>query len=148
MGGRRSPLALDGLICFVPLVLLAADSVGSQVLGVTGWQLRSARGSDFWVGIFRELRLGTIGGVLATIAVSLTDMVDLPFWLLGAAIGLGYRLYVVGRCHLWPDFTDAFPAPPPARKPGKRAIARPHHCRSKPEHFPCSRTVADWAVAR
>ncbi len=72
------------------MVLLTSGSVGSQAFGVAGWQLRSARGSDFWVGIFRELRLGTIGGVLATIVVGVLTWLIFHSWLLGVAIGLGH----------------------------------------------------------
>src|SRR5713226_3848101 len=62
IGGLRSPVALNGLICLVPMLLLTSGSVSTQALGVAGWQLRSANGPDFWRGIYRELRLGTIGG--------------------------------------------------------------------------------------
>src|SRR6266852_5038870 len=102
VNGLRSPLALDGLICFIPLLLLAGGSVGSQALGVAGWQLRSVRGSDFWVGIFRELRIGTIGGVLATLVVGLLTWLIFHSWLLGAAIGLGtgFSLLISAICGL------------------------------------------------
>src|SRR6266571_450245 len=100
--GLRSPVALNGVICFIPMLLLAGGSIGTQALGVAGWQLRSARGSDFWVGIFRELRLGTIGGVLATIAVSLLTWLLFHSWTLGVAIGLGFgfTLLVAAICGL------------------------------------------------
>src|SRR6266852_5468005 len=102
VNGLRSPLALDGLICFIPLLLLTGGSVGSQALGVAGWQLRSVRGSDFWVGIFRELRIGTIGGVLATLVVGLLTWLIFHSWLLGAAIGLGtgFSLLISAICGL------------------------------------------------
>src|SRR6266852_3307630 len=102
VNGLRSPLALDGLICFIPLLLLTGGSVGSQALGVAGWQLRSVRGSDFWVGIFRELRIGTIGGVLATLVVGLLTWLIFHSWLLGAAIGLGtgFSLLIAAICGL------------------------------------------------
>jgi magnesium transporter len=100
--GLRSPVALNGVICFIPMLLLAGGSVGTQALGVAGWQLRSARGIDFWVGIFRELRLGTIGGVLATIAVGLLTWLLFHSWSLGVAIGLGFgfTLLVAAICGL------------------------------------------------
>ena len=64
----------------------------TQALGVAGWQLRSANGFDFWIGIYRELRLGTIGGVLATIAVGLLTWLLFHSWQLGISIGLGLGL--------------------------------------------------------
>ncbi len=102
IGGLHSPVALNGVICFIPMLLLAGGSVGTQALGVAGWQLRSAKGSDFWVGIFRELRLGTIGGVLATIAVGLLVWLLFRSWTLGVAIGLGFgfTLLVAAICGL------------------------------------------------
>jgi len=102
LSGLHAPLALSGLICFLPMLLLAGGSVGSQALGVAGWQLRSAKGSDFWVGIFRELRLGTIGGVLATIVVGLLAVLLLHSWFLGIAIGLGFgaTLLIAAICGL------------------------------------------------
>ncbi len=102
IGLLRLPIALDGLICFVPLVLLAGGSVGSQALGVAGWQLRSAGGNDFWVGIFRELRIGTIGGVLATLVVVVLTWLIFHSWLLGIAMGLGtgFTLLIAAICGL------------------------------------------------
>jgi len=84
----RSPLALSGLICFTPMLLLTSGSVGSQALGVAGWQLRSAHGLDFWRGIFRELRLGTVGGLLASLVVGLLTWLLFRSWPLGVALGL------------------------------------------------------------
>ncbi len=89
MSGLSSPLALNGMISFIPMLLLTSSSVGSQALGVAGWQLRSTHGSDFWHGMFRELRLGTAGGILATIVVGLLTWLLFRSWLLGIAIGLG-----------------------------------------------------------
>jgi Mg2+ transporter MgtE len=86
--GLRSPLALSGLICLTPMLLLTSGSVGSQALGVAGWQLRSTRGQDFWRGIFRELRLGTFGGILASLVVGLLAWLLFRSWPLGIAIGL------------------------------------------------------------
>lgn len=86
--GLRSPVALSGLICLTPMLLLTSGSVGSQALGVAGWQLRSSHGLDFWRGIFRELRLGTVGGVLASIVVGVLTWLLFRSWPLGIAIGL------------------------------------------------------------
>ena len=102
MAGLSSPLALNGMICFIPMLLLTSGSVGSQALGVAGWQLRSTHGSDFWRGVFRELRLGTIGGVLATIVVGLLTLLLFHSWLLAIAIGLGlgFTLLLAAICGL------------------------------------------------
>jgi magnesium transporter len=98
----HSPVVLNGFICFLPMLLLSSGSVGSQALGIAGWQLRSTRGSDFWRGIFRELRLGTLGGVLASIAVCLLTWLLFGSLLLGIAIGLGFgfTLLVAAICGL------------------------------------------------
>jgi magnesium transporter len=84
----HSPLALSGLICLTPMLLLTSGSVGSQALGVAGWQLRSTHGLDFWRGIFRELRLGTVGGILASLVVGLLTWLLFRSWPLGIALGL------------------------------------------------------------
>src|SRR6266550_8935653 len=102
MAGLRSPVALNGMISFIPMLLLTSSSVGSQALGVAGWQLRSTHGFDFWRGIFRELRIGTVGGILATLAVGLLAWLLFHSWLLALAIGLGlgFTLLVAAICGL------------------------------------------------
>ncbi|HEY0755039.1 MAG TPA: magnesium transporter [Ktedonobacteraceae bacterium] len=102
IAGLNSPLALGGLICLTPMLLLTSGSVGSQALGVAGWQLRSARGLDFWRGIFRELRLGSLGGVLASIVVGLLTWLLFHSWSLGTALGLslGFTLLLAALCGL------------------------------------------------
>ena len=102
MAGLRSPLALSGMICFIPMLMLTSGSVGSQALGVAGWQLRSAHGTDFWRGMFREIRIGTAGGVLATIIVGVLAWLLFHSWLLGIAIGLGlgFSLLLATICGL------------------------------------------------
>lgn len=94
MRSLHSPVVLGGLICLTPMLLLTSGSVGSQALGVAGWQLRSAHGLDFWRGIFRELRLGTVGGILASIIVGLLSWLLFRSWPLSVAIGvsLGFAL--------------------------------------------------------
>jgi magnesium transporter len=92
LSGLRSPVVLNAMISFIPMLLLTSGSVGSQALGVAGWQLRSTRGPDFWRGMFRELRLGTAGGVSATIVVGLLTWLLSHSWLLAIAIGLGLGL--------------------------------------------------------
>lgn len=98
----HSPLALSGLICLTPMLLLTSGSVGSQALGIAGWQLRSARGLDFWRGIFRELCLGAVGGILASIVVGLLTWLLFHSWGLGAALGLslGFTLLLAALCGL------------------------------------------------
>jgi Mg2+ transporter MgtE len=102
MAGLRSPLALNGMICFIPMLMLTSGSVGSQALGVAGWQLRSTHGADFWRGMFRELRIGTVGGVLATLIVGLLTWLLFHSWLLAVAIGLGlgFSLLLAAICGL------------------------------------------------
>ena len=90
MAGLRSHVALNGLISVIPMLLLSSGSVGTQALGVAGWQLRSARGRDFWRSVFRELRLGTVGGVLASIVVGLLTWLLFHSLLLSVALGLGF----------------------------------------------------------
>jgi magnesium transporter len=100
--GLRSPIALSGLICLTPMLLLTSGSVGTQALGVAGWQLRSARGQDFLRGIFRELRLGAVGGILASIIVGLLSWLLFHSWPLSVAIGLslGFALLLAALCGL------------------------------------------------
>ena len=92
VSGMHSSIALNGVICLIPMLLLTSGSIGSQALGVAGWQLRSTKGIDFLRGIFRELRLGTFGGILATVVVGLLTWLLFHAWLLAIAIGLGFGL--------------------------------------------------------
>ncbi len=102
MAGLRSHIALSGVICLLPMLMLTSGSVGSQALGIAGWQLRSTKGRDFWRGIFRELRLGTLGGGLASITVGLLTFLLFRSVLLGIAIGLGFgfTLLIAAICGL------------------------------------------------
>ncbi len=102
MAGLRSSVALNGLVCLMPMLLLTSGSVGTQALGVAGWQLRSADGADFWRGIYRELRLGAIGGVLSSVVVGVLAWVLFHSWLLGIAVGLGLgiSLLIAAICGL------------------------------------------------
>jgi magnesium transporter len=90
MAGLRSHVVVNGLICLIPMLLLTSGSVGTQALGVAGWNLRSTRGRDFWRSVFRELRLGTVGGVLASIVVGLLTWLLFHSPLLAVALGLGF----------------------------------------------------------
>ncbi|MFL5692271.1 MAG: magnesium transporter [Ktedonobacteraceae bacterium] len=98
----RSPLALSGVICLMPMLLLTSGSVSTQALGVAGWQLRSTGGSDFWRGIFRELRLGSVGGVLASIVVGLLTLLlfHSPQLALAFGLGFGFTLLIAAICGL------------------------------------------------
>ncbi len=97
-----SSLALSSIVCLLPMLLLSSGSVGTQALGVAGWQLRTAGGSDFWRGLFREMRLGTVGGVLATIVVGIFTWALFHSSMLAVAIGLGFglTLLVAALCGL------------------------------------------------
>src|SRR2546428_2928868 len=98
----HSPVALNGVLFLLPMLLLSSGSVGSQALGVAGWQLRTTGGSDFWRGIFRELRLGTVGGVLASVAVGFLTWLLFHSPQLAVAIGLGFgfSLLIAAICGL------------------------------------------------
>jgi len=98
----HSPVAMNGVLFLLPMLLLSSGSVGSQALGVAGWQLRTAGGSDFWRGIFRELRLGTVGGVLASVAVGFLTWLLFHSPQLAVAIGLGFgfSLLIAAICGL------------------------------------------------
>ena len=92
MAGLHSPVALSGLVSLIPLLLLTSGSISTQALGIAGWQLRMTKGTDFWRGMYRELRLGTIGGLLTSIAVGLLSWLLFGSGLLGLAIGIGVGL--------------------------------------------------------
>ena len=98
----RSPLALSGAVCLMPMLLLTSGSVSTQALGVAGWQLRSKGGSDFWRGIFRELRLGSVGGVLASIVVGVLTLLlfHSPQLALAFGLGFGFTLLIAAICGL------------------------------------------------
>src|SRR5258708_32557963 len=74
----RSPLALSGAICLMPMLLLTSGSVSTHALAVAGWQLRPTGGSDFWRGIFRELRRVSVGGGLAGSIVCFLALLAVP----------------------------------------------------------------------
>ncbi len=86
----RSPVTLSGILCLLPMLLLTSGSVGTQALGIAGWQLRSTGGRDFWRSIFRELRLGSLSGVLASVVVGLLAFLLFRSLALAMVIGLGF----------------------------------------------------------
>jgi Mg/Co/Ni transporter MgtE len=95
-----SHIALSGLICFVPTLLLTSGSTGSQSLGIAGWKLRSKRGTAFWEGILRELLLGTFAGILTSILIALLSWLLLPTWSfsLTVAFSFGISMFVASAC--------------------------------------------------
>jgi magnesium transporter len=103
-GGHTSDSVrpMSGLLAFVPLLLFASGSIGAQELGIAGWLLRDRRGRDFWRIFFRELRLGTLGGLLATVVVGVVSGALFGQPLLGVALGVGagLTLLVAAICGL------------------------------------------------
>lgn len=95
-------VALNAVICLIPMLLLASGSTGSQALGIAGWQLRTKSGRDFWHGFFSELQLGTVGGVLVSILVALAAWLLFRSWLLSLsiAVGFGITLLIASICGL------------------------------------------------
>lgn len=100
--GFQTRLALNSLLCFVPMLLLTSGSAASQALGVAGWQLRATQGRDFWGAIVRELQLDTVGGVLASTLVALVVGLFFHSWQLSIIIGLsfGFTLLIASICGL------------------------------------------------
>ncbi len=93
---------LSGLIAFVPLLLFTSGVTGAQELGIAGWVLRDRRGRAFWRIFFREIRLGTLGGLFASVVVGLAAGVIFGMPLLGVALGLGtgVTLLIAAVCGL------------------------------------------------
>lgn len=98
--GMPSRVALGSLLCLVPMLLLTSGSAGSQTLGIAGWNLRTKRGRDFLQGFFRELLLGTVGGVLASLLVGVLVEILFRSPLLSILVGLsfGLTLLVASAC--------------------------------------------------
>jgi magnesium transporter len=99
-GGTNRPMS--GLIAFVPLLLFTSGVTGAQELGIAGWVLRDRRGRAFWRIFFRELRLGTLGGLLASVVVGVVSGALFGIPLLGVALGLGtgITLLIAAICGL------------------------------------------------
>jgi magnesium transporter len=102
IAGLPSRIALNGVFCLIPMLLLTSGSAGSQALGVAGWQLRSSHGSDFWSSILRELQLTTIGGILSSLLAAVLTWFLFRSVLLSVAIGLsfGITLLIASICGL------------------------------------------------
>ena len=98
----RLSLTFASVFCLLPMLLLTSGSVGTQALSIAGWQLRSTRGRDFWRGLLRELQLGTLGGVLATVLAGGFTWLAFQDVLLAVAIGLGFgvTLLIAAICGL------------------------------------------------
>ncbi len=93
---------MSGLVAFVPLLLFTSGLIGAQELGVAGWVLRDRRGRAFWRTFFREIRLGTLGGLFASIIVGLVSSALFGQALLGLAlaVGTGITLLIAAICGL------------------------------------------------
>jgi Mg2+ transporter MgtE len=100
VGSAARPMS--GLLSFVPLLLFTSGVIGAQELGIAGWVLRDRRGRAFWRIFFRELRLGTLGGVLASVVVGVVSGALFGLPLLGVALGLGtgITLLIAAICGL------------------------------------------------
>jgi magnesium transporter len=100
--GLHSRLALDGMICLLPMMLMTSGSAGSQALGIAGWRLRAEHGRDFWRGIFRELGLGTFGGVLACVLAGILAwlLFRSASFSLAVGLGFGFTLLIAYICGL------------------------------------------------
>ena len=90
VSGLHARLALNGMICLLPMMLMTSGSAGSQALGIAGWRLRSEHGGDFWRGIIRELRLGTFGGVASCMIAGVLAWLLFHSISFSLAIGLGF----------------------------------------------------------
>ena len=97
-----SRVALNAVICLIPMLLLASGSTGSQALGIVGWQLRTKSGQDFWRGFFSELQLGTVGGVLVSVLVVLAVWLLFHSWLLSLSIAVSFWHHITDCFNLWP----------------------------------------------
>jgi Mg/Co/Ni transporter MgtE len=85
--GLHSHYALSGMVCLLPMMLMTSGSAGSQALGIAGWRLRAEHGGVFWRGIFRELGLGTFGGILTCVLAGI--LAWLLFRSLGFSVAIG-----------------------------------------------------------
>ncbi|GCE18914.1 magnesium transporter [Dictyobacter kobayashii] len=102
MPGLNLHLALNGVLCLIPMLLLTAGAASSQALGIAGWELRTKRGRDFFRTLWREVLHGTTGGILTTILVCLLSWLLYRSLLLSIAVGLsfGFTLLIAALCGL------------------------------------------------
>ena len=104
LGGHQAGSArpMNGLVAFVPTLLFTSGLIGAQELGVAGWVLRDRRGRAFWRTFFREIRLGTLGGLFASIVVGIVAGALFGHALLGLAlaVGTGITLLIAAICGL------------------------------------------------
>jgi len=98
----HSHVALSSLFSLVPMLLLTGGRMGSQALGVAGWQLRTTHGRDLWRSIGHELQFSTFGGILTSV------LVGILCWFLyrngplsiAVALGFGFTLLIAALCGL------------------------------------------------
>jgi magnesium transporter len=98
--GLNSRVAIAGMFCFVPMLLLTSGSAGSQAFGIAGWRLRTKRGRDFLSGFLHELQHGTIGGILTSVLVAVLAWLlfrSLPLSI-AIGLGLGFTLLIAAIC--------------------------------------------------
>lgn len=102
VAGLHSRQVLDGMICLTPMLLMTSGSAGAQALGIAGWRLRTEHGLDFWRSFFREIQLGSVGGILTCLVVAVLS------WFLFHSVGLsivvglgfGFTLLIAYICGL------------------------------------------------
>ncbi|GCE04984.1 magnesium transporter [Dictyobacter aurantiacus] len=95
-------LALSGVLCLIPMLLLTTVAAGSQALGIAGWEMRTKRGRDFFRTLWRETLHGTTGGILTTILVFALSWLLYRSLLLSIAVSLsfGFTLLIAVLCGL------------------------------------------------
>ncbi len=93
-------IAIGGIICLIPMLLLTSGSIGSQSLAIAGWELRTKRGKDFLRFLLRELLYGTAGGVLTSILITILTWLLFRSLLLSLTVGLttGLTLLIAAIC--------------------------------------------------
>ena len=93
-------IAIGGVICLMPMLLLTSGSIGSQSLAIAGWELRTKSGKDFLRFLSRELLHGTAGGVLTSILITVLTWLLFRSLLLSLTVGLatGLTLLIAAIC--------------------------------------------------
>ncbi len=102
IGSLHSRLALNSMICLMPMLLMTSGSAGAQALGIAGWRLRIQHGRDFWRSFAREMQLGTFGGLLICLVVAGLTWLLFRSMTLSLAVGLsfGFTLLIAYICGL------------------------------------------------